>query len=81
MCSSDLAAVGALGRLKDPAAAPALTKALEDPDPNVRWAAVGALGRLKDPAAAPALTKALEDPDENVRKAARRVLDGLGVAD
>jgi HEAT repeat protein len=41
--------VTALGHLGDPAAAPALTRALRDPEKHVRQAAAEALGRLRRP--------------------------------
>ena len=51
----------ALGGIGDPAAMPALIKALKDPRDDVRGAAARALGEIKDPKAVPALIEALKD--------------------
>jgi epoxyqueuosine reductase len=52
-----------LGNLKDPRALPALTKALEDPEPLIRAHAAWALGRFKEKAAEKSLQerKKMED--------------------
>ncbi len=56
-----------LGLLGDREAAPALIRALSDPDARVRAEAAKALGFIKDGRAASALAKLLRDPDANVR--------------
>ena len=69
----------ALGRIGEPAV-PALTRALQDPNGEVRWSAAIALGRVGTPAqgALPALIGALADVDANVRHAAAIALGVLG---
>ena len=67
-------AVRALGRVRDPAAAPLLDATLEDQDPGVR--AEAALARSRYPDAAPPLLAALEGEDEPAVRAA--LLDALG---
>src|SRR5581483_7605666 len=52
------AAAGALGKLGDAAAAPALIPLVADKDATVQSAAIQALGNLKATAAIPALVKA-----------------------
>ena len=59
---------------------PALIRALEDEDPDVRSAAVVALGEIGPGAAdaVPALLLALEDEDPGVRSAAANALEQIG---
>jgi len=70
------AAAKALGEIRDPAAVPALEKALVDDEAwGVRIAAAKALGEIRDPAAVPALEKALGDDEaREVREAAAAAL-------
>ncbi len=67
--------VRVLGDLRDPAAVPALVRALEDP--AVRADAAWALGRAGVPAAAGALRPFLDDPDWRVRVETVRALGVL----
>ncbi|MGH7549485.1 MAG: M56 family metallopeptidase [Gemmatimonadota bacterium] len=71
-----LTAAETLGKLQDPRAVEALTRALrEDPDPKVRAMAAWALGQIEDPAGVPALSAALrEDDDVTVRRNAAEAL-------
>jgi hypothetical protein len=64
------AAVDALGRRGDPAAAPFLVPCLGDSDFFVRMAAARALGQLGNLVAVPALIEALVDPEPSVAEAA-----------
>lgn len=64
------AAVDALGRRGDPAAAPYLVPCLQDSDFFVRMAAARALGQLGNLVAVPALIEALVDPEPSVAEAA-----------
>lgn len=64
------AAVDALGRRGDPAAAPFLVPCLQDSDFFVRMAAARALGQLGNLVAVPALIEALVDPEPSVAEAA-----------
>jgi hypothetical protein len=64
------AAVDALGRRGDPAAAPYLVPCLGDSDFFVRMAAARALGQLGNLVAVPALIEALVDPEPSVAEAA-----------
>jgi HEAT repeat protein len=68
------AAVAAMGD----AALPQLSKALADPDEDVRLAAVGALGKMQGPGAADGLLAALADSSADVRLKAVEGLGGLG---
>ncbi|HET6283302.1 MAG TPA: HEAT repeat domain-containing protein [Polyangia bacterium] len=61
-----IAAVIALGRLRDERARPALEQLIPAADGGLRAAAVWALGRIANPDSAPLLTKALEDPRSDV---------------
>jgi len=69
----------ALGRIGDPAAAPALREALEDFDRAVRIEVIFALGQIPDRGAGEALLQILEsDPDPEVRGVAAEALGKLG---
>lgn len=68
------AAVQALGRLRNPRAAPRLMECLADPDKMVRCAACEALGVLKANEAEDAVIAALEDREPYVRSAAANAL-------
>jgi epoxyqueuosine reductase len=58
----------AAGNWGDPAAVPALARALEDGEPLIRSHAAWALGRIGSPAARSALGRALEtETDDEVR--------------
>jgi HEAT repeat protein len=65
----------ALGQMGTPAL-PALSVAMKDQDPLVRWQAVEALGRIGPPAASMlgAVRLAMDDPNGEVRYAASEVL-------
>ncbi len=71
-----LTAASTLGKLQDPRAVEALTRALrQDPDAKVRAMAAWALGQIEDPAGVPALSAALrEDDDMTVRQYAAEAL-------
>jgi hypothetical protein len=71
------AAVDALSRLKEPAAAPHLLPALKDSDIFVRLAAARVLGELGNLVAVPALIEALEDPEPSVAEASVAALRTL----
>ena len=62
-------ALGGIG----PAAIPALTTALKDDDPWVRWTAAGALRGI-----GPAANTALKDDDAEVRQTMADALGGIG---
>jgi HEAT repeat protein len=67
--------IDALGRRKHPLASLVLTKALEDNDPQVRYAAVVALSRLGSHEAERKLAAMIvNDPDPAVRSAAQKAL-------
>ncbi|WP_067046912.1 HEAT repeat domain-containing protein [Methanofollis ethanolicus] len=66
-----------LGRTGDPAAVPALEKALSDPDPGVRWMALEALGAIGNPAL-PVLTRLLGSDDIDLRWGAAVTLGDIG---
>lgn len=74
----------ALGGTRDARAVPALTAALNDPDPIVRAAAADALGNLARPQAAASLRPLLQDAVFAVRMSAATALhsmkDGTGTA-
>lgn len=65
------AAVGALGRLKSPAALPALLQVADDQSYGLRAAAAKAIGEIGNPAGAEALVRLLADPAVTVRQAAQ----------
>ncbi|MCI0634559.1 MAG: HEAT repeat domain-containing protein, partial [Actinobacteria bacterium] len=72
-----LTAAETLGRLEDPRAIEALTRALrQDPDAKVRAMAAWALGQIEDPAAVPALSDALRDDEDVVVR--QRAAEALG---
>jgi HEAT repeat protein/cyclophilin family peptidyl-prolyl cis-trans isomerase len=67
-------AVRALGRIGDPAAAPALLKIMQDrkAEPHLRLEAVAASGEIRTPAINEVLLDLLSDPSPDVRAAALR---------
>lgn len=67
-----------LGRLRRPAAVPALLHGLADKHPNVRQVSAAALGLIGDAQATGALVRALRDPDDDVRASAASALGDLG---
>ena len=69
-----------LGAMEDPAAVPALIRALEDEEPAVRVSASKALGRLRDHRALVPLVNLLDDEDCHVRGSAVTSLGRLGDA-
>jgi len=74
-----LGIVEALGDTGDPAAVPALIRALRgEKSSEVRWAITLALGNAGDPAAIPPLVQALRDPDKYVRFGTAMALGKLG---
>ncbi len=67
-----------LGKVRDPAAVPALIKALADPNVTVRGIAAGALGEIGDASAADALRDlARRDSDSFVKSQAAKALASL----
>ena len=66
--------------LEDPAAVPALIRALEDEEPGVRSSAASALGRLRDPRSYEPLVDLLDDEAALVRVSTSSSLGGLGDA-
>jgi len=70
----------ALVNMREPSAVPALTEALADREPIVRYNAAGALWNLREAArpAIPALQVALKDQDGGVRFQAAGALRALG---
>jgi HEAT repeat protein len=67
----------ALGRIGDPAAVKPLIRALEDPDPYVRWGAAVGLGELgRSEVVDPLITHAISDEDPGVRW---RAVEALGI--
>jgi HEAT repeat protein len=71
------AALEALGQIADPAVAPLLKAALQDPDSGVRRAGIEALVRSGDAGAAEALKSRLTDSEPQVRAAAIAALAAL----
>jgi len=67
-------AIAALG----PAALPAVSTGLADPEESVRLVAVEALGKMRGPAAVDTLLVALKDTSSDVRLSAVEQLGGLG---
>jgi HEAT repeat protein len=67
-----------LGKLGDPAAAPALLAAVKDPDPDTRLYAVWALGVLRDRRALETVVEASKLEDGGMRKMAAYVLGQIG---
>ena len=63
------------------AAIPALLKALEHPDTDVRRSAANALGQIGSTDSIPGLLKALEHPDTDVRRSAVNALSQIGSID
>ena len=72
--------VTALGRTKDPAALPALTRAARYPEARVRREAVRALSALHDPRVGPVLVGVLDDEDAGIVQLAARALGAKGEA-
>ncbi len=72
-----LVAIDALARLGDPASLPALARAAEAPQADVRLAAFAALQTLADPRGTPVAEAGLADPDPRVRAAAVRLGSAL----
>jgi len=71
-------AAAALGKIKDPVAAPALAGALKDKDAGTRSAAARSLGEMKAFGAISALVAALGDRNKDVENAAGTALASLG---
>lgn len=71
-------AATALGRLRDPRAAPYLVERLSDPEEMVRFGAVSALGLLKVEETEGAVLKALADSAPVVRASAATALGRMG---
>ena len=70
-------AIEALGRLKDPAAVPALARAAEAPQADVRLQAFVALQALADPRSVAVLDGGLADLDPRIRASAARLAGAL----
>jgi|GEM_PF-699542 len=66
-------AMASLGRLKDPAAVPALARAAEAPQADIRLQAFAALNLLADPRSVAVLDEGLADPDPRVRASAAQL--------
>jgi HEAT repeat protein len=77
---SRMAAVGVLGRLREPSTFTLLRQSVYDPDPSVRAFAAGALGEFGLPQGAAALTHAITDESPRVRSVAAASLGRLGLA-
>ncbi|WP_373838196.1 HEAT repeat domain-containing protein [Methanospirillum sp.] len=73
-----IALLKVLGILNDPASAPVLYEALNDPDPDIRMVAIRELGKFGREALEP-LTDAMKDPDPLVRAAAVESLGDIGL--
>jgi HEAT repeat protein len=73
-------ALMSVGRVGDPAALPALVKALNDPDETVRAAAAFAIGVLGAPGSSAPLVGMLKDPSPVIRGRAAEALGLLGDA-
>jgi HEAT repeat protein len=73
-----MAAANALRRLGDASALPALSDALDDPDPRVRARAARACGAIGDERAVPALADCLDDTESRVRRDAAAALAAIG---
>jgi HEAT repeat protein len=71
-------AIEALGRLKDPAAVPALARAAEARQADVRLQAFAALQALADPRSVAVLDGGLADRDPRIRASAARLAGELG---
>jgi HEAT repeat protein len=72
------AAANALGELDDPAASPALRKALDDDSETVRLWAIKSLGRLRDRESVDRMIGLLDDPDSGFRSYAAKALGDIG---
>ncbi len=70
-------ALEALGRLRDPAAVPALARAAEAPQADVRLQAFAALEALADPRSVAVLEEGLADRDPRVRAGAAQLAGRL----
>jgi HEAT repeat protein len=70
-------ALEALGRLKDPAAVPALARAAEAPQADVRLQAFSALEALSDPRSVAVIDEGLADLDPRIRASAARLAGAL----
>lgn len=71
-----------IGKLHMQSAVPALIKAMDDPQPLVRWDVAIALGEIGDTRAVQRLSRTVRlDPDSNVRAAAATSLGKLGTAE
>jgi HEAT repeat protein len=67
-----------LGKIGDPDAIPALTEALEDPEPEVRWRAAQSLAGLVGASSLPVLNDALaRETDEPARQQMERIIADL----
>jgi HEAT repeat protein len=66
-----------LGRLKEKAAVPELSEAVQDESSDVKIYSLWALGNIEDPAGGPAALSALTDPDPAVERMAVGALSSL----
>ena len=71
-------AARALGRFKEKKVCQALTDALEDGDPDVRWNSATSLGKIGTVEATPFLLKTLHDEKWYVRQHAAEALGEIG---
>jgi HEAT repeat protein len=72
------AAFAALGRMRSPAALPALLPLLEDSSPETRKNVVEVLGTIRDTRVLPSLVRCFRDPSAAVRTRAIAALAGMG---
>jgi HEAT repeat protein len=79
-CALRASAAWSLIKHRSPAIAPALTRALADPDRRVRQAAAYGLGYHGDPSAVASLTALLGDASKHVRQSAAEALGRIGDA-
>ena len=70
-------ATAALGRMKSPAAGPALRKLLKDHRRSVRYYAAEQLGRRRDKQALPLLREMLNHPDARLQYAAKKAIQRI----
>ena len=69
-----------LGMMRDPAAVPALSLALHNPDGLLRMLCVQALGKIGGPEAREVLVNALRDPEPKIAHEAQKGLDSIAAA-
>ena len=75
-----VAALGAMGQLRDKSVSSSISLYADDPDPNVRRLVMEVLGQIRDPGAVRPLLNGANDPVYEVRAAACSALDDVGTA-